>query len=242
MKTTQLLRTFWAVLLLLVGAAISTKGSTIYWGTFYNDVLLNSAGAPLDAGYTFEIGTFDLTGGWAPTTSNFSEWEGRWMVFDAATEGAGWTSGDHFVNTSVDHTLSGGSSSPDAIGTDVFLQGTAAYLWVYNSKQVLPTSEWALLMDTNTATNTLSAWVFPDPAEQNGESYDWQTRDLDTAIVGSMNIGPRDLNTGDYLDPGSYTLQTQPVPEPGSAMLILVAAGALIRRRKTLDRAGLNQL
>lgn len=204
------------------------QGSTIFWGSFSNDTLLDSAGNDLDASYRFEVGTFQA--GFTPTLANIHLWEANWMVFDAAVDGDGWSPLDQFVNTSADHTAASGSSSPDADPADVFTQGVLAYLWVFNSKDMgIPGTEWALLANYDTATDVFpGAWEFPDPNLPPGDSFDWQTRDLDAALFGGVNNtqGPG-LHTP---PPGSFTIQTHVVPEPGS-LFLLGAAWAFAARR-----------
>lgn len=204
--------------------------STVFWGTFNNDTLYDSTGADLGVGFTFEIGTF--TTGFTPTVANMSQWAANWMIFDAAMNGDGWTPGAHFVNTSADHNALAGSNSPDANPLDVFGQGTPAYLWVFNNKAGDNSSEWALLADVDKGSNVFGgAWAFPDPAEQSGQSYDWQTRDLDTAIFGGVNgTQGAGLFTA---SPVAFTIQTHLVPEPGSALLIAAAGAACMRRRRS---------
>jgi hypothetical protein len=221
----------------LVGmfSLVPTPGaaSTIFWGSFEPDYFYTSNGTPLGSSFLFEVGTFDTTGGWTPSSTNVTEWSGRWKVFDRATDGAGWDTVLRKIENSVDHTATSGSSSPDALPTDVFAQGSTAYLWVYNSLNIQnAATEWALLADMNrgVANNLLNDWVFPDPALQSGESFDWQTRDLDTAIFGGVNNiqGP-----GDYTStPAMFTIQTHVVPEPGGALLIAAAGVLVVLRRR----------
>ncbi len=218
-------------LLLLFVATTPAKASTLFWGSRFNDVLLDSAGNALDASYTFELGAFDSS--FTPTAFNLEQWAANWNVFDAALVGDGWAPDDQFINSSADHNALGGSDSLDANPLDIFPQSTVAYLWVFNNKDVALQPEWALLMDGNTATNVLNTWEFPDPALQSGESFDLQTRDLDTAVFGGVN-GVQ--GAGNYtVDPSTYTFQTHVVPEPGGAFMLLVAGGLWrLRRSKRL--------
>jgi hypothetical protein len=169
-----------------------------------------------------------------------SEWESRWIVFDKASNGSGWDPANREINASADHTSASGSNSPDANPASVFTQGATAYLWVYNTKSFLVGSEWALLCDSDKGANVYGnsvipseryvAWQFPDPNLQSGESYDWQTRDLDTAIFGGVN---NVQGAGIYsVNPGTFTIQTHVVPEPGSALLLLAAGAGFLRRRR----------
>ncbi len=231
MKRIQNYRALCAALLALIGAAVPAQASTLYWGSLFNDVLLDSSGNPLDASYTFEVGIFDPS--FTPTALNTDLWNANWRVFDAATADFGWAPGDQFLASSADHTAGAGSDSLDANPLDVFPQGTNAYLWVFNNKNIATLPEWALLMDGNHATNVLNPWEFPDPALQSGESFDWQTRDLDSAVFGGVN---NVQGAGNYtVDPGTFTIQTHVVPEPGSAFLLLAAGGLwCLRRSKRL--------
>ena len=238
MKTRHLNAALFATLL-MVFSSTAVSAATIFWGSYNNDLIYDSNGAPLDSSFTFELGTFDTSGGWAPNAGNLSEWAGRWMLFDRATAGAGWNPIDQALDNTVDHTVTAGSSAPEANPAHIFSQGTQAYLWVYNNQTLGAGTEWALLADNNKAANVFGnspnpaeqylAWTFPDPSLQSGESYDWQTRDLDTAIFGGVNNVQGDGHFS--VNPGNFTIQTHVVPEPGTAMLILAAAVSVLRRR-----------
>lgn len=214
-------------------AAYPSQGSTIFWGSLFNDVLVDSSGNALDATYSFELGTF--VPGFTPTVENRPDWAANWKTFDAVQDGNGWTPADQFVEGSVNHTLTSGSDSSAAITTDIFPEATLAYLWVYNSKDFATTSEWALLTDDLGATraNVYADWVFPDP-NLDSDTFDWQFRDLDVAIYGGVN---GNQGAGPYsaepvpTDPNGYYIQTHAVPEP-SSMLLLAAAGLGLHTRR----------
>jgi hypothetical protein len=213
----------------MVSALSGANGATIFWGSLPNDNLYNSSGNALDGSFSFEIGTFVT--GFTPTVSNMDQWQSNWLVFDRASVAQGWIPATQTIEAGVTHTVSGGSSSSAALPSSVFEQGSEAYLWAFNSKAYDSGSEWALVYSAFTADDTLGAgvWEFPDPANESG-SFDWQTRDLDTAIFGGVENtqGP-----GNYsVDPGTFTLQTHAIPEPSSALLILALGVAFrIRRR-----------
>lgn len=211
----------------------SANASTVFWGSNFNDNLFDSTGAPLDTTYSFEIGSF---GSFTPTYQNVDQWVANWKVFDRAfdPDANGWNAVDQFFVATVDHTLSGGSSSLDANPSDVFTQGETAYLWVYNSKTILPTSEWALVTDGISTGDTGDDWIFPDPANVLG-SFNWNLSDANSAIVGGAN-GVQGAGTFSTT-PGVFSLQTAVVPEPGSALLLLAAAAThFIRRVRRLSR------
>ena len=215
--------------LALVGMCTPARSSTISWGSDFSSFpipeLLTSGGTPLDATYSFEIGSF---GSFTPTLSNISDWQANWKVFDRSYDPTpadsgdgdpfGWNPGMFFVGVETLN-ASGGSDSPDANPTDVFGVGEVAYLWAYNSKSIVPGSEWALVMDSN---NSPTSWQFAAPTDPDSA---WSLATADTAIIGSVN-------------PSSVlALQTAPVPEPGSAFLLFVAAAThLIRRVRRLSR------
>lgn len=205
----------------------SLQGATLFWGTRPNDTLLDSQGNALTASFTFELGTF--SSGFTPTEFNLDQWAANWMVFDAAVAGNGWDPIGQEVAASANHTAGGGSDSSFANPTDVFAQGASAYLWVFNTKDLNSAgAEWALLEDVDNGSDVLDAWEFPDPAEQSGQSYDLQTRDLDSAIFGGVNKvqGPGVF----AVSPIEFTIQTALVPEPGSAMLLVLGGFWLLRR------------
>ena len=216
---------------MLLAGPFSATASTIFWGSLNNDFLYDSNGNQLDSDFVFEVGIFDTTGGWSPNSSNMSEWGARWMLFDRVVTATGWNANDQFFEGTVDHTITGGSSDAEANAAHVFPLGTQAYLWVYDTQDFIQGAEWALLADFDKGTNLFGlGWEFPDPSEQSGQSYDWQTRDLDTAIFGGVN---NVQGAGSFtVNPGIFTIQTHVVPEPGSALLLLAAGAGLLRRRR----------
>lgn len=230
MKTKPFKQLLMAVTLLL---ACPSHGSTIFWGSDFNSVLLTSDGQPLDGSFSFELGAF--TSGFEPTIHNTNQWQANWKVFDRAFDPTpadpndgdpeGWNEIDRFFVGTVDHNSAGGSSSPDANPADAFAQDDVAYLWVYNSKSIVPGSEWALVKDI---TNLPNIWRFPDPNDSS--SYNWDLANADAAIIGGVNGVQGD---GAFsFDPGTFNLQTHVVPEPGSALLLMFALMAWTSSRR----------
>ena len=226
-------------LLCLALALAWTQGalaSTVFWGSLYNDNLYNSSGQPLDTTYSFEVGTFNA--GFTPTYQNVNQWDANWHVIALAysPDSNGWNASAQFFDGTVNFN---GTNNSDATGADptyAFTPGDTAYLWAYNSKSIVPSSEWALVTYGASAGNTGDPWVIPTLGDTG--SYNWNLGDASNAIIGGANNvqGP-----GDYsANPGVFSLQTAVVPEPGSAFLLLAAAAAhLTRRMRRLSRMSL---
>jgi len=220
--------------LVVTGSAPLSRAGTIFWGSNFGvDILMDSNGQPLGGEFSFEIGSFD--GGFVPTVGNLNDWAANWKVFDRAYDPTplipddgdpeGWSEENQGFAGTVDHTLGGGSSSPDADPLSVFPQGEVVYLWVYNTKNRDTDTEWALVTDGTNLGDNFNDWVFPDPTDLG--SFDWQLEDADTAVYGALN------GTTGGGDP--FTIQTSlvPVPEPGSVLLVGFAMlGGLLRRRR----------
>ena len=207
--------------LALVLMCSSAQGSTIFWGSQFQDDLYDSNGNALDGTYSFEIGTF---GAFVPTIHNIALWATNWKVIDRAFDPTpldpndgdpeGWNVNDQFFVGTVGHDTSGFSDSPDANPTDVFAENEKVYLWAYNSKDIVPSSEWALLTDSD---------------------FDWQLADADDAVIGGVN----DVQVAGEFNatPPTFSLQTAVVPEPGSAFLLFAAFAAhFVRRNRRLTR------
>lgn len=209
----------------LQGGALASQ---VVLSSEFNDLLFDSNGNTLDTTFSFEIGTF---GGFIPTYQNIDQWAANWHVFERAydPDANGWNAVDQFFVAQADHNTSGNSESPDANPLDVFIQGEKIYLWVYNSKDILPTSEWALVTDSVISGNTAEQWVIPDPMDLPPISHEMKLVDADDVIIGGVN-GVQGEGTFNATPP-AFSLQTAVVPEPGSGLLVLAAAAAFLQRR-----------
>jgi hypothetical protein len=227
--------TLFALLLL----SSPSMASTINWSSEVNSILVTSTNVELGTSFSFEIGTFSP--GFIPTFHNTNQWEANWMVFDRAFDPTpeneldgdpeGWNTIDNFFVGASEHLVTGTSDSLHTTPGAVFNQGTVAYLWVYNSKSIVPSSEWALVTDSALTGDTGNNWIFPDPNDPPGTSYEWKLGDADLAIVGAVN-GNRGEGTF-TVDPGAYQIQTHVVPEPGSVILVMLSlVGWAVRRKR----------
>lgn len=240
---------------LLLAAALPIEAASITWSSDYSTSpipeLLDSSGTPLDASYSFEIGSFGLIdpldplgGYFVPTMANIVDWQANWKVFDRSYDPTpgdpgdgdpfGWNPGVFFLGEAVLNALGGSDSDarsfdypfdpfvPAVDPTDVFGDGEVAYLWAYNSKSIVPGTEWALVMDSN---HSPTSWRFTAPTDPDSA---WNLATADTAIIGSVNPS------------SAIALQMAPVPEPGSAFLLFAAAAShLIRRARRLSRTSM---
>lgn len=242
MKTRNVTKPLLALLAAVACLCSHVKASTVFWDSVFNDLLFDSNGNALDTSFTFEIGTF---GTFEPTYGNVDQWAANWKVIDRAyhesnplfaPDSQGWSVDNQFFAGTVEHQTDGTSSSPDANPADIFGEGETVYLWVFNSKDIVPSSEWALVTDGTPVGDSLdgSDWLIPNPTDTG--SYNWHLTDANTAIIGGAND---DRGPGAYsATPAVFSLQTAVVPEPGSALLLLAAAAAhLIRRARHLSRA-----
>lgn len=225
------------------------SGAEIIFTNVFEDTLLNSTASvdnpnplssqQLDATFSFELGTF---GGFIPTYANISQWAANWKVFDAYTVGnGGWDVPNQNVAGSDVLDTSGNSTSTAADPLDVFAQGERIYLWVFNSKDIVSGTEWALVTDNTLFDNgSASPWVMPDPADTLG-FYEVRLMDANEAVIGGVN-GVRGPGGYTYANPpnvsnpnttNGFTIQTAVVPEPGSALLVFTAAAAFLTTRRT---------
>lgn len=216
------------IVAILTSLAWPVSARTISWFNAQGDLLVSSGGlSTLDATFSFEIGTF---GTFTPTDLNLDQWAAHWKVFDRAVNGDGWNGTIDYYTRSVDFLSSGLSSR--GISSVTFVAGETAYLWVYNSLDLVPTSEWALVRD---ATNDASiAWDIPTADAGNPNSLDWDLLEANSAVFGLVNGAVGGGSFTPMGDPGGGVawLQTAPVPEPGSALMVLIASVVWVRYRR----------
>jgi hypothetical protein len=213
--------------LFLLIMALPAAARTISWFNAEGDVLAAADGSStLDASFTFEIGTFGNS--FIPTDQNLHEWSTYWKVFDRAVTGDGYNpTTDYFTSNA---TLQSNGQSSAGFGTSTFATDEVAYLWVYNSLNLLPSSEWALVRDSSN--DSTSAWAMPVSDVGNPSSLDWDLFNADSSVFGQVN---------GFMGGGIYTpiseplgvawLQTAAVPEPSSAMFLILTATLAMRRR-----------
>jgi hypothetical protein len=217
-------------------AAPSAHAYTLTWGASQGSLFYNSQGALLDKDYFFDIGTF--ANGFIPDSSNLSQWEANWKVIDRAVSNDPtglqtlWnpstseiTNGDNVINAL------GQSDSDYAISANSFQASETMYLWVFNSKSIIPGSEWALLYDdTEVAINNAASWFTVAPSATFDPTY--AVEDLDRAVFGGAQ--GQQYAGGFSATPSAFLLQTAVVPEPGSCLLLAASGLALSFRRRRM--------
>lgn len=204
--------------------AVSAPARTISWRSGIGDALLDSSGLSLTDAFTFELGAFDA--GFTPDATNYADWSSRWHAFGQATFepllGNGWEPGLQYFTK--DTTVLGGqlSSESPPLASYAFGVGTQAWLWVYDSKTVAPTSEWALVGGTT--------WTFPASDLLNLTPVVWELNSADRVVWGGAN----DLRTDGIFTatPAVFDLQTAAVPEPAGVLLLGLAGWMVWLRRR----------
>jgi hypothetical protein len=221
MKTRTLLLTLAALLM-----SPFAKGSGVGWGNspFDPRFLYDSTGGLLDDSFVFELGTF---GSFVPTGSNIDQWQVNWKLLDLAEapSTSGWNSGAQYFTSSFTFETTGTVSGLS--GSSIFTTGEQAYLWVQSG------DEWALVTDNTVGSTANDIWQLPNPADDLAQPLTWNLNTATTAIIGGVN-GTQSTTGTHSFDPVANTLrlQTHVVPEPGTALLILVA-GCLARLRRS---------
>ena len=213
-------RTLIIALLLSLLSNATVQARAINWYSGIGDNFLTADGVTLmDSTFSFELGGFGS--GFTPDQTNFSLWQTNWVVFDSATTANGGWNPTPGISNYGDQasTISAGGLLVNSSDTgNTFTIGQQAYIWTFNSKSLNSGSEWSLISSPS--------WTFP-AADSLSLPLDWQISDPGIAAV----AGATSFDGGTFVS----TLQTQAVPEPGSALLIAVA-GVLIRLRRRVGR------
>ena len=212
------------------------------WGSPGATWVVDSDGDGVDDNYVFELGAFPL--GFDPGENDPSLWFENWMVFDAAIYNP--MLGLFTSEVSISNQVTSSSTMPN-VSNESF-SGLTAYLWIRDSNEPIPGSEWLLVRADN--------WTFPTIGEGccDTGTLEWSISDLDPGDVpgwgwqnddnvpsgteGPGEFSESGLNARDIIAPSTTrtpALQTATflVPEPSSALLLLLGASGmvLVRRR-----------
>lgn len=192
----------------------------IQWGTSSpaTETYLQSDGiSDFDTSWSFELGYFSSI---TPTASNTADWSSDWTLFDSATYAEVVSgSGIYWFSSSID------SSTSAAVGAQ-------AYVWINDTKTSGTGIEWLLYTNDSTDGNAADDWLWPSSGGSGPGTLDWTTDNASAVVFGGLS--PDQAGGGYTVPGGSYTLQTHtlPVPEPTSALLLALAGGFMVLRRR----------
>jgi hypothetical protein len=231
---------------LVLCAASPAKAVTVAWGNSPLDTVMDSYGNELsEPPFLFQLGVFD--GIFVPTLDNVSEWAANWRVFDES--GYENMVGDppepvldvfyseaRFVEyidplDNPEGYVVGGSTSDAANADNTYnFAQKQAYIWIRNSDNPVPGTEWFLA--------TAPSWVFPTPSLQCCDTaiVNWEVQDIaNSATLPVFGAASQYVGGGYSSNPTSpaNTIQTYTfIPEPSSALFSAVSALVLLRRRR----------
>ena len=216
----------WVIYFTACTAFAQVNTNQINWGSLDESVIVDSQGNVLtnDPNLRFDLGAFRE--GFTPTESNVNDWYDNWFTFDSATYNP---AGGVFVGqyTMYDNFNDGDFDSNDpTFGLGI---SRDAYIWVYNSTDPVPGTEWFIARAIN--------WAFPTLADDccnNDIPIQWSMSDLeiDTTtplwgnVFGREGSGERETMISNA-DLQTYTF----IPEPSSALLLLLAGLFGVTRR-----------
>jgi hypothetical protein len=204
----------------VVAGTTSAFGQTYNWGSPVFSDLRDSKGNLLDNSYVFELGAF--MSGFVPDADNQGEWEINWQTFDRAA----FNPAASYFTGSAAMLPDGTSDSPYMTTGAVSFEGLDAYLWVQDGSDLASSDELFL--------GRVGSWVFnsADPACcGNSLPTEWSLADFssETPIFGSQTGND---GAGGFTVSGGFMLQTFSIPEPSSAVLVLVGALIWVRRHR----------
>lgn len=175
-----------------------------------------STGASLNVGSAVRVGFFNVTspGNLAilQNSNNYAEVDALFTAFAEGNSGGGTVvqsgnSGSHLIMNDM---FGAGNVFGQITGIDpnYCTTGDAMWVWVFNNADPLLATEWGIFSAT-------AGWAFP----ANSGSETLSTSEVNNVVRGT--------NTGTELRLSNVSV----VPEPGSLLLIM-AAGAMLRRRR----------
>ena len=220
-----------SILGLMGFGSVSHAEPTIFWHNSGGDILIESDGSNLDNTFRLELGYFASS--FDPTASNTAEWTTHWRPWDLLSTQGGFNPSAGFYASSKGFTGNSTAAVMSEYGQSFSIPtGSQAYVWVYNSKDHLEGTEWALVTNTTSDGNTAPAWLFPNPIlDASPADPEWQLLDVGTIVLGGLeNVrGPGSFSA----NIASFALQTSAIPEPGAALLIFtIGLAAQISRRR----------
>ena len=210
------MKAFFTILAL---SATLAPAATIQWGgEVWGDDFQSNGTSSIDDSFTFELGTFDAS--FVPSVDNYNEWLTNWNQLDSVQ----YNAQNMFFTGEVEFI------DADPVALDVqfngqtFAPGDRAFIWGYNSQTASPNTEAILITGDD-------GYLLPESStDQSALPVSLRVSNSTTPVVGDLPAGPD--GEGDFTNPGGdFDLQTATVPEPSSALLLLLGAALLFRRR-----------
>lgn len=144
-------------------SCIRLNAEVISWFSDGNKINLTAAGAPMDAGFQFELGVF--SGGFVPTPLNVSEWPAHWVAADSTSYNA------------TTHRFAGQWTVTNNISP--FLIGAAA--WIFGHRTTPTGTDRILLRNTQ--------WIWPAPDPLNPIPTEWNAATANQVVLGNVVSG-----------------------------------------------------
>ncbi|MEK7951878.1 hypothetical protein [Luteolibacter soli] len=151
-----MIRTLLALFLLAAADA-----ETVTWFSDPAAVNLDSAGAPMDGGFQFQLGAF--TGSFVPTASNAAQWASKWVA--AETTGYNATTGLYDSQFTLED-----NAAPFTVN------GKA---WIWGFRNTAAGSEWILFRGTS--------WKWPAANPFNPPLIQWNAKDANEVVLGAIH-------------------------------------------------------
>jgi len=179
-----------------------------------------------DSGFFFELGTF--APGFDPTTASTDQWLANWTaVTDAG--GVPLASATTEFTTYISDLFGPYVGYNSEVNLDhnnpPFTTTQQGYVWGFDTRTDPGAAQWVLITNSND-------WLFPNASGGIGGGslsviWDIAAADEDETLVGTIVYGGGipTMTLGDVTIPG-------PVPEPGTATLLLLAASVAATRRR----------
>lgn len=147
---------------------------------------------------TFQLGAF--RDDFRPTQENVFLWADHWVPLQTVTYNP---LDQQYIGTA---TLTSNSGP--------FIEGSQAWVWAYNSKDVVATSEWLLA--------GAATWKWPNASATLPVTFSMGDASSRDAVIGSVNP----------LDGSHHMMLQTPVPEPSIAAMALLGSLTFFRRRR----------
>lgn len=156
------LRRPWQFLSMLAVVTAGMAGAeTLNWYSPPNRTNHDSAGAPMNSAYQFQLGVF--TSGFVPTAANVGQWDTYWVPAQSTPYNA--TTKAFESNFTV-----ASNAAPFTVGAKAYVRGR---------RTGTANDEWILFRHTS--------WTWPAPNPMNPFPVEWSAASANEVILGSIN-------------------------------------------------------